>query len=97
MSRKTKEEKKLAQLRKQTKLLQQIDISTPSLDSPIKQVESGNPTSSDFIKTASDAVEIKPEDLSRKNYFIQDLKRSLLIIAGIITLEILIYFATINK
>lgn len=96
MSRKTKEEKKLANLRKQKILLQQIS-STKILHkeithAPIKQIE----IESKEVKLP-DLVELKPEDLSRRNYFVRDLKKSLIIIVGIITLEILVYFATINR
>ncbi|MBI4008841.1 hypothetical protein HY357_01280 [Candidatus Roizmanbacteria bacterium] len=80
MTRKTKEEKKLAEYRRRLKQAQ-------NSESPNK------PTQTAVIS------QVKPlaVDFPRNNYFFQDLKKSLFMIITIITLEILIYFATINK
>lgn len=92
MTRKTRVEKKISQTRKKMKLLQQLDIHEFSTTPPPNEI-------TNLIKIQElpvKQIEIKPEEASGKNYFIQDLKKSLIVIAGIITLEIIIYFVSIK-
>ena len=87
MSRKTKEEKKLAEYRRRLKHLQQA-VQTENLNQPKKSnlVEESRPK-----EKKSDQV----VDPSHK-FFNQDLKKSLLFIFLIITLEFIIYFVRIK-
>lgn len=106
MARKTKEEKRIAAYRKKLKLLQQITgINNQQGDKTLEAGEEVYPERSRGIKT-SEANEIKSPEIkktketadtqSQRLYFIKDLRKSLFIIFLIITLEIIIYFASIK-
>lgn len=84
MSRKTREEKKIAAYRKRLQLLQQIN-----------QPKS-NDQSEKVTKPATPLTEKIPETAVKQDFFIKDLKKSLFIIFLIITLEIIVYFVTIK-
>ena len=84
MSRKTREEKKIAAYRKRLKLLQQIN-QPESIDQSEKVAKPATPLTK---KTSEIAI--------KHDFFIKDLKKSLFIIFLIITLEFVIYFATIK-
>lgn len=84
MSRKTREEKKIAAYRKKLQLLKQntqtgnISVEQPKIKTSVNLDQNHSPSS------------------EKNNFFIKDLKKSLLIIFLIITLEFIIYFATIK-
>ena len=111
MSKKTKEEKIVAAYRKKIKLLQQLanlnnqkkENQTIKPDLSVREV---GPLSTSG-KTEKPIISVSPTwsvdkdkessiDQSRRIYFIQDLKKSFIIISFIITLEIIIYFASIK-
>ncbi|OGK10736.1 hypothetical protein A2767_07010 [Candidatus Roizmanbacteria bacterium RIFCSPHIGHO2_01_FULL_35_10] len=81
MTRKTKEEKKLAEYRRRLKLLGQSA-------KPKIAVEENEPKKN--IETIS---KVKSE----QSFFKKDLRKSLIFISLIITLEFAIYFATMNR
>lgn len=88
MTRKTKEEKKIADYRRRLKLLKQT-------------TESENPDESRNLETHSEVKKNEEtdnltKDIQQQTYFNKDLKKSLLFIFLIITLEIVIYFARMN-
>ena len=85
MTRKTKEEKKIAAYRKKLQLLQEI-TRAKNIDQPKKVSE---PPNEKTIET----IESEPTPI----HFIKDLKKSLVLIFFIITLEIIIYFVSINR
>ncbi len=85
MSRKTKEEKKIAAYRRKLKFLSQAT----TVEYPTETKISG--------KTSSEEIKESSENQQRKLFFIKDLKKSLLIICLIITLEIIIYFVRMNR
>ena len=85
MTRKTKEEKKIAAYRKKLQLLQEI-TRAKNIDQPKKVSE---PPNEKTIET----IESEPTPI----HFIKDLKKSLLVILLISALEIIIYFARINR
>ena len=84
MSRKTREEKKIAAYRKRLKLLQQIN-QPESIDQSEKVAKPATP-----LTEKTSEIEVK------QDFFIKDLKKSLSIIFLIITLEFVIYCATIK-
>lgn len=93
MPKKTKKEKIIAEYRKKLKLLQLSNT---------HQLSSSPPISVDRKPTASPAPAKQmyvssQEDQVISHYFTQDLKKSLLLIGGIIALEILLYFVSINN
>ena len=88
MSRRTKEEKKLAEYRRRLKLLQPTE-KTESF------AESEKPTSLEEVKTKEKIVKSN-QDSQQQSYFRKDLKKSLVFILLIITLEIIIYSARIK-
>ena len=88
MSRRTKEEKKLAEYRRRLKLLQPTE-KTESF------AESEKLTSGLEPKPKEKIVELA-QDLKQQSYFRKDLKKSLVFILLIITLEIIIYSARIK-
>lgn len=88
MTRKTKEEKKLAEYRRRLKLLKQ---SSPQE----KNTESDSDKTVLSVKNEPKR-EVSPEDIKQRLHFHKDLKKSLLFISLVITLEIIIYFATIK-
>ncbi len=98
MPKKTRQEKVLSAQRKKIKLLEQL-IQTRSVDtvspaSPKNVSASPTPEKSEKIL---EKLPVDEKDLALKNFFIKDLKKSLLLIILIITLEIIIYSGTINN
>ena len=96
MPKKTREEKKLSEYRKKMMLLHQLANKPSSPE--LKQTTQ--------IKNIEVEKEIQPKTNKKnfgsrveppKNYFMQDLKKSLIFIGIIITLEIIIYFASMNR
>ncbi len=95
MPKKTRKEKIIAEYRKRMKLLQQMNLTSPeniNLQAEVTDKQIVTPPA----KLQEMAAEEKT-DQSKKIFFIQDLKKSLLFIVIIITLEITIYFGTISK
>ncbi|OGK25873.1 hypothetical protein A3A46_02450 [Candidatus Roizmanbacteria bacterium RIFCSPLOWO2_01_FULL_37_13] len=99
MARKTKEEKRIAAYRKKLKLLQQITEVSPerinterSRSSREREISMANEIKPPEIEKTKETADTQPQGL----YFIKDLRKSLLIIFLIITLEIIIYFASIK-
>ena len=88
MSRKTKQEKKIAEYRKKLKLLEQL----AKHDIPVIKKSNSEPAKS----PPKELNTVKPENESKKIYFLNDLKKSSLIILFIITLELIIYFVRIK-
>lgn len=89
MSKKTKKEKIIAAYRRKMKLLEQKVINEPQealltpLTLPVKKITQNRQ---------------QPEEENKiRQYFLKDLKKSFMVIFLIITLEIIIYYASINK
>lgn len=103
MAKKTKEEKIVATYRKKLRLLSQLDQTPiPSTNQIIenkKDIRAVTGLQEKTHKTPVEGkkIEINAEDFSRKKFFLEDLKKSLFLISFIITLEIVIYFVTINR
>lgn len=89
MPHKTKKEKIIAEYRRRLQLLQK---SQPTISKESASIASPQP----FIEKKQKIVETE-EDSLISSYFKKDFKKSLLLIAIIITLEISLYFATINN
>ena len=89
MTKKTREEKIIAAKRKKLKLLKQ-QKRTENLNQQTPEVTPN-------ILKPPEKVKETGEDHLRRTYFIKDLKKSLLIILLISALEIIIYFARINR
>jgi len=88
MPKKTKKEKIIADYRKKLKLIEQNStISAPSVSSFSRPV----------IQQVSPKVNPRPNTENMLVYFKKDFRKSLILIAGIIGLEICLYFATINQ
>jgi len=88
MTRKTKEEKKLAEYRRRIKLLR--ESIKPEIASEEKTaIKNIDPVSS--IRS-----ELPTLQTEQQTYFKKDLKKSLIFISLIITLEIIIYFAKLK-
>jgi hypothetical protein len=92
MPKRTREDKILAQQRKIQKLLATLEtpqpLSRPRATTKIKQPQITNIDRQEAPKMETD---------SEKVNFVRDFKKSLLLILGIIALEIVIYFASINN
>ena len=88
MTRKTKEEKKLADYRRKLKLLQQSESSESFSKTEI--------TDHDEHSKPEEKITDRNIDPDQ-TFFMKDLKKSLIFIFLIITLEIIIYFARINR
>ena len=89
MTRKTKEEKKIAEYRRRLKFQEQNN-----------KFKNPDPSKSPNIITDEKTAENPraPDKVTgRQTYFAKDLKKSLLFICLIITLEIVIYFARMNR
>lgn len=87
MTRKTKEEKKLAEYRRRLKLQRQISLPDNKL------------VTNQTVTEEKTKIKVKiNEDTSKglNKYFRKDLKKSLFFILLIITLEIVIYFVRIK-
>lgn len=91
MSKKTKEEKIISAYRKKIRFLQEINRSS----SPIQEIKSNKETLLETVKPKH--VVPEAEDVSRRTYFFQDLRKSSYIISLLITLELIIYFVSINR
>ena len=88
MTKKTKEEKKIADYRRKLKFLHQsteTEITDGAKQADVISKSEAKVKTSDFTGNQS-----------KREFFIKDLKKSLLIIFLIITLEIVIYFARIK-
>jgi len=85
MTRKTKEEKKIAAYRKKLQFLQAMTKS--------KIVEEPKKVDQPLNVKAIEAIESQ----SKPAHFLKDLKKSFVLIFFIITLEIIIYFVSINR
>jgi len=108
MPKKTKKQKIIAQYRKKIKLLETTlanpqFLSTKNNQIPSKEtvmVKKGT-TNQTITSTREDLLVVNRanDDSSSKQrfFFIHDFKKSLLLTLGIITLEIIFYFATINN
>lgn len=92
MSKKTRQEKKLAAYRKRIKLLQEISSSSISL----KKEYDKQPVEAKVQTPPRVINNVKSQDINHLKYFIKDLKKSLFIVVFIITLEILVYFVSIK-
>lgn len=80
MPKKTREEKRLAQIHQKYRILQ--------LETPVKYAEDKPAKVNKTVLTPS------PEEISTVKYFYTDLKKSLILILVIITLEFSLYFAS---
>lgn len=89
MTKKTREEKKLAVVRKKMKFLEQLKR-TENLNRQI-------PQATPHIQEPQEKAKETSEDQLRRTYFIKDLKKSALVILLVSALEIIIYFARINR
>lgn len=98
MSKKTREEKKIAAYRKQVKLLQQLSSPNLSKIQSVKEVPAVKkiPEEKKIEPQPDTRIKNKSEDHSLKEYFIKDFKKSLFIISLIIALEFIVYFASIK-
>ncbi len=83
MPKKTRKEKILALYRKKLRLLER--------PTPVPMAEP-----KPKIKVTNDNMELSDEEKQITHYFSVDLKKSLILIAIVITLEISLYFATIK-
>ncbi len=91
MPKKTKREKIMAAYRNKLRLLQQQSIKT---DLPPVRITAKNEP---VIPVLNKQAELSDEEKQINHYFLVDLKKSLVLIAIVITLEISLYFATIVK
>ena len=107
MPKKTKKEKIIAQYRRKYKLLeQQIEQKKVSqtTETPSKKVdhqpkiEEKKPLTTIKVKTRETQVEVKKNNENNllKNFFISDLKKSLLITIILIGIEFFLYFVNIG-
>ncbi len=93
MPKKTREEKIHSQQRKEETLLKMFV--SPTLPKEREQPE----TEQKITITPSVPKEVRSDDSEEHHlhmYFLKDLRKSLFLIAGIIALEIAVYFGTIN-
>lgn len=92
MTKKTKEEKRLASYRKKLRLIQQ-------LNSAVADTSDKTKTDLDSFRNTDlkiTTVGLSTEDQNKVKFFLRDLKRSISIIILIITLEFIIYFVSIK-
>jgi hypothetical protein len=91
MSRKTKKEKIIADYRKRLKLFSQNQNSPVVIEN--KQIQ---PNQKKIARP--DKLNRPPSsDIEKNRFFIKDFRKSIFIISLIITLEIVLYFARINR
>jgi hypothetical protein len=95
MPKKTKKEKILAEYRKKLKLLKESPVFTPKPQPTAKKEEKILPQSS--ISPQTKKLNKDKEDNFISSYFVNDLKKSLLISFLLIALEIFLYFAKLIK
>ncbi len=88
MPKKTRKEKILSQIRKQNRQKMQTHVSEPDDDLTQKKVESS---------VFTPAVKQSGPETAIEKYFLNDLRKSLLITGAIFALEIFFYFATMNN
>lgn len=81
MPQKTRKEKIAASIRREYKLRE-----VPPRQEPVQTAS-----------TSNDTYAITEEDTTIRTYFIHDLRKSLILIGTIFTLEFLLYYATINN
>jgi hypothetical protein len=93
MPKKTKKEKILAEYRKKLKLLKESPVFTPKPQPTAKKEEKILPQSSISPQTKK----LNKEDNFISSYFVNDLKKNLLISFLLIALEIFLYFAKVIK
>jgi hypothetical protein len=97
MPSKTRKEKIIADYRRRLRLLQESQDTTPlHSDIDAKQTDSKQPSSTASTTDNKKHI-VSEEDILITSYFKKDFKKSLLLIAIVITLEISLYFATINN
>ena len=82
MSKKTRKEKILAEYRKRLKIFSMV---------PATEAE---PNKKDYQQSINQE---SPVDKTRNRFFLQDLRKSLIVISLIITLEIALYFVRMNR
>jgi hypothetical protein len=93
MPKKTKKEKILAEYRKKLKLLKESPFFTPKPQPTAKKEEKILPQSPISPQTKK----LNKENNLISSYFVNDLKKSLLISFLLIALEIFLYFAKLIK
>ena len=91
MSRKTKKEKIIADYRKRLKLLSQDQKSPVVIENKEIQPNQKKIARQDKQNMPSSS------DGGKNKFFIKDFRKSIFIICLIITLEIVLYFVTINR
>ncbi len=94
MPKKTKKQKIIAEYRKKIKLLAQT-VSSPLSSS--EQKPQSNETKTKLVSPGKKIETGTAEDEIIKNYFIQDFKKSFIVIFLIIALEIILYFVSIKN
>jgi hypothetical protein len=94
MPKKTRREKLLSAERKKLKLLQQYEQALNTLNIPTSK-KTAEATTSTAKKQQE--IQLDEKDLDEKKFFLQDFRKSLMLIALIIALEIIVYFGTINN
>ncbi|PIS15465.1 hypothetical protein COT62_03495 [Candidatus Roizmanbacteria bacterium CG09_land_8_20_14_0_10_41_9] len=87
MPKKTKKEKIIAAYRNKLKILHLTQPTIPDKTPPPSVSEQSGDTH--FI--------LSEQDKTTTGFFMADFKKSILLILGIIALEIILYFATINN
>ena len=85
MPKKTRREKILAQQRKRAHIVPQFSEKVIEKTSPIIPI------------APTQTITLREEDVFLKTHFMLDLKKSSILIAIVITLEIVIYFGTMNN
>lgn len=91
MPKRTRQDKEEAAARRKMKLLQGLVIHSQAPQTHTKAV------TPKVAKTSPDTEIVLDEHRNLRSYFKADLLKSLFLIALIIALEIVIYFASINK
>ena len=99
MPKKTKQEKIIAQYRKRLKLLEQLQGTNKKLEVRDKKPDDDIRSKKDKIPSPNSAIQLPTSNLTPplREYFIHDLKKSLIFILAIIALEIAVYFGTISN
>jgi len=98
MPKKTRKEKIIAEYRKRLKLLQLNQNNASYIPSvPEKPIESSTLSQKPETIQKKEKTYGNEEDSLITSYFKKDFQKSLLLIAIVITLEISLYFATINN
>lgn len=94
MPKKTRSQKVIAAQRRRIRLLEEMTRST----STEATIPSHKKTSSEQITTKiEEKFPVDEKEMAPKTFFVKDLRKSLLLIALIIALEIIVYFGTINN